>query len=206
MTEFNQQDVTVLEEQIVYDGFFKMKSLRLNYALFEGGVSAEVVRELCVRRDAAGILLYDPLLQKIALVEQMRIGALGRDHSPWMLEIVAGILDKVDEDTAELVKRESLEEAGLEVLDLEPMMDYYSSAGGSSEKLSLYCGRVDLQGVKSAVFGVAEENEDIRLHIFNVDEIFAMLDRNDLNNAMTIISVQWFQLSKEKLDQAWSLT
>ena len=69
--------------------------------------------------------------------------------------------------------------------------------------LSLFCGKVDLDAVESAIFGVPEEHEDIRLHVFSVDEVLSMLALNAFNNAMTIISIQWFQLHKDRLDQTW---
>lgn len=201
--QFQQQDVEIVDESLAYDGFFKLRNLAIRHKLFQGGWSETFQRELCVRGDAVGVLLYDPQLQKFAMVEQIRIGVLGREQSPWLLELVAGMLDKEGEDKTDLARRETQEEAGLEVQTLEPMIDYFCSPGGSTEFFSLYCGKVDLLGVESEIFGVDNENENIRLHILAVNDVLEMLANGSINNAMTIIALQWFQLHKAKLDAQW---
>lgn len=203
MQQFTQNDIEVIAENIAHDGFFKLKNLQIKHRLFEGGWSQVFERELCVRGDAVGVLLYDPLLQKFALVEQLRIGVLYRQQSPWLLELVAGMLDKENEDKEQLARREALEESGLQVGQLEPIMEYFCSPGGSTEFFTLFCGKVNLDNVSSEVFGVEHENENIRLHILPVSEVLELLNNHQINNAMTIIALQWFQLNKERLDGLW---
>ena len=202
-TSFTQQDVEILSREEAYNGFFKLNKLRLRHRLFNGGMSAEFDRELCVRGDAVGVLLYDPRLSKFAMVEQIRIGVLGREQSPWLLEIVAGMLDKDSESCEAVAVREAYEEAGVEVQKLESIIRYFCSPGGSTEFFTLFCGKVDLQGVEGGVFGLSEEHEDIRLHILSVDEVLNELSRGVINNAMTIIALQWFQLNRARLDALW---
>ena len=203
MESFKQKDVEIVEQDLAFDGFFKLKSLKLRHALFNGGQSAIIERELCVRGDAVGGLLYDPQLQRFAMVEQLRIGVLGREQSPWLLELVAGMLDKDSEDPVDVARRETQEEAGLQLQALKPVMEYFCSPGGSTEYFSLFCGKVDLSDVESAIFGVADENEDIRLHILPVEKVLEKLTKGELNNAMSIIALQWFQLNKANLDAYW---
>lgn len=203
ISQFSQQDVEILAEEPAYQGFFALKKLTLRHRLFAGGWSGIFQREMCVRGDAVGVLLYDPQLQKFALVEQLRIGVLQRQQSPWLLELVAGMLDKQHEDCAEVARRETWEEAGLEIQALEPMLEYFCSPGGSTEFFTLFCGRVNLQGKTSAVFGLPEEHENIRLHILTVAETLALLNQGRINNAMSIIALQWFQLHKARLDALW---
>lgn len=202
-TQFQQQDVEVLSEALAFDGFFSLKTLSLRHSLFNGGVSAVFQRELCIRGDAVGVLLYDATTNKFALVEQLRIGALQRSQSPWLLEIVAGMLDKAGEDKEAVARRETLEEAGFEIDHIEPMLEYFCSPGGSTEFFSLFCAKVDLSSAVGGVFGVDDEHEDIRLHILNVDDVLEMLASGEINNAMTIIALQWFQLHREKIDKQW---
>ncbi|CAA0108621.1 ADP-ribose pyrophosphatase [BD1-7 clade bacterium] len=201
--EYGQDDVSIQSETLAYNGFFKLKQLKLTFKRFDGGESAVIDRELCVRGDAVGVLLYDPALQKFAMVEQVRIGALNRPCSPWMLELVAGMLDKAGEDPVDVAHRETMEEAGLNIEQLTPMVEYFPSPGGSSEFFRLYCGKVDLQGVSTGIFGVEEEHEDIRLHVLDVDDVVAMLKQGVINNAMSIIALQWFQLNRQELEQQW---
>ena len=141
---FTPNDLEIVAEQPLYDGFFCMRKISIRHRLFEGGWSRTFDRELCLRGDAVGVLLYDPVLEKFALVEQVRIGVINRPQSPWLLELVAGMLDKEGESHEAVACREVREEAGLEVMALEPMLAYFSSPGGSTEYFSLFCGRVNL--------------------------------------------------------------
>lgn len=201
--QFTQKDIQVHEEHLAYDGFFKLKKLTIKHRLFAGGWTQYFSRELCERGDAVGVLLYDPVAQKIAMVEQLRIGVLNRDQSPWLLELVAGMLDKEDENSEEVARRETLEEAGLEIEQLEPVIEYFCSPGGSTEYFTLFCGKVNLANQKTAIFGLPEEHEDIRLHILPVHEVIGLLNTGLINNAMSIIALQWFQLNKARIDALW---
>ena len=86
--EFGKQ-VQVLERSTVFRGFFTLERYLLRHSLFEGGMSAPLVRELLARGEAVAVLLFDPRLDRIVLVEQFRIGALRRLDGPWLLEVVA---------------------------------------------------------------------------------------------------------------------
>ena len=200
---FQQQDAEIINDELSFDGFFKLRTLTLRHRLFNGGMSINFERELCVRGDAVGALLYDPKLKKFAMVEQLRVGVLGREQSPWLLELVAGMLDKEGENKEQLVRRESMEEAGLELGRIEPMLNYFCSPGGSTEFFSLFCAQVDLHSVGSGVFGVDTENEDIRLHILTVDDVLDRLASGEINNAMTVIALQWFMLNRQRIDGLW---
>lgn len=75
------------------------------------------------RYEAAGVLLYNDQKQQFALIEQFRVGALDDSHSPWQLEIIAGVLDG-NESPESCIRRESLEESGCEVQDLEHLFSF----------------------------------------------------------------------------------
>lgn len=203
LQQFGQNDVQIEQEQLTAGGFFKLKTVKIRQRLFAGGWSGLFDREICIRGDAVGVLIYDPATEKVALVEQLRVGVLGRHESPWLLEIVAGMMDQGAESEEEVARREAIEEAGVVVKAMEPITRYYTSPGGSTEALSLFCGKADLSQAQGGIFGLEEENEDIRLHILSLDEALSFLADGTINNAMTIISLQWLQLNKQRLDAAW---
>ena len=129
---------------------------------------AELSRELFVRHDAVCVLPYDPLRDRVVLIEQFRVGALGKVDNPWLIELVAGLIDK-DEAPDQVARREAVEEAGLELGELWPITRYFPSPGGSDERVHLYIGRCDSEGA-DGVFGLAEEGEDIRVHVWSLQE------------------------------------
>jgi len=204
--EFSANDVEVLARDTVYKGFFKLERLQLRHRKFAGDWSEPLQRELMVRRDAAGVLLYDPQLDAVALIEQFRIGAIdraaeGHGSSPWLFELVAGLID-TDEAPEGVAQREAMEEAGCEVLALEPILKFFSSPGGANEYMHLYCGRCDLRDA-GGIFGLPEEHEDIRVHVVSFAAALDLMEDGLLRNAHTIIALQWLQLNRKRLRAVW---
>lgn len=207
MNEFGRDDVEVLAQQSAYQGFFEIRTFKFRHRLYRGGWSATISRELFLRDNAVGMLLYDPVLDAVALVEQFRIGVLGSElaadsgRSPWLLELVAGIIDK-DETPQQVGIREAVEESGAIVQELEPIAEYYSSPGGSNEYFYLFAGRADLGDIEG-LYGLDEEHEDIRAFVIPVDELWSMLARGEFINAHTLVAVQWLRLNHSRLRQQW---
>ncbi len=199
---FARTDIEIIEKNTVFDGHFQVEKYSLRHRLFNGGWSKPLTRELFERGDAAAVLLFDPALNKLVLVEQFRMGALHNAESPWLLELVAGVIEP-NESAEQVVRRESEEEAGLKIHDIIPIYNYWVSAGACTEKFSLFCARVDAS-TAGGIFGLAEEGEDIRVWVFSVDEVYAMLAQGQLNNAMTLIAVQWFKLNEAEVRARWS--
>lgn len=199
---FTSKDVEVLNKETVYQGYFRIEKYTLKHRLFRGGWSESFIRELFERGHAAAVLLYDPVLHKIVLIEQFRIGTLGHTDNPWLLELVAGIIDDPSETTEQVAVRETQEEAGLEILDLLPICDYWVSPGGTTERVALFCARVDASQA-GGWHGLAEESEDIRVLVFDVAEVYKLLATGQICNAATIIAVQWFQLHEQEVRQKW---
>lgn len=197
--QFNQQNVEIKSTETVYQGFFKINQFSFTHALFQGGQSGVVNREIFERGHAVAVLPYDPIRNQVVLIEQLRIGALATKQSPWLLEVIAGMIDK-PEQTSEVAIREAQEEAGLTISKLIPMLDYLSSPGGTTERIHLYLGIVDCE-TAGGIFGLEEEQEDIKVHVFDYNDAVELLLNGDLDNAATVICMQWLALNKAKLDQ-----
>lgn len=190
-------DVEITSREIVYQGFFLVEKLRLRHRLFNGGWSREFTRELFVRNRTVGVLLYDPVHELVGLTEQFRVGALGTPNSPWRMEVVAGIVDK-SETSEQVVRRELFEEAGITNVTLQPICEYLVSPGGTNERQELWCACTDLRG-RGGRFGLADENEDIMLHVIPEQEAVAALSAGRCNNGATVICLQWLQLNGASL-------
>lgn len=201
MSDFNQQDVEILHRETGFRGFYRLDVLTLRHRLFAGGWGPELRRELFVRPDAVCVLPYDPWQDTLVLVEQMRVGALDKRSNPWMLELVAGLFD-ADESAEQVAHREAEEEAGLRLLKLIPIIRYFPSPGGSNEQVQLYCATVDSRGA-GGLHGLAEEGEDIRVHVMSREAAMQAMERGEIDNAASIIALQWLQLHGQAVrDQA----
>ena len=198
---FGKNDVEILETVNCYTGFLRIDRVRLKCRLFEGGWSAEFHREVLLREPGVGVLLYDPHLDKVLLVEQFRIGCLNdQRNGPWALELVAGLLEP-DESPADVAIRETSEETGIQIDGLLPVCEYYNSPGGSAEKMTVFCASF-ASAKAGGVFGLASESEDIRTVILSRVEALDAIASGRINNAMSIIALQWLQLNLESTKAA----
>ena len=200
---FGPDDVEILQRRRSHDGFLKVDSLTLRHRLFAGGWSGEVPRELIVRQRAVAVLLFDPLRNEVVMVRQFRVGMLQEQCDPWLLELVAGMVDH-GEPHDEVARRESLEEANLSPVDLVQIGDYYNSPGTSNERVILFCGRVDASKA-GGVYGLSHEHEDIEVVVLSLEQALAKIESGAINNAMSIIALQWLQLNRQKLLQEWGV-
>lgn len=196
------KDVEILEKSERYRGYFRIDRYRLRHRLFAGGWSGQIEREVFERGHAVGVLPYDPAADAVVLIEQFRIGALVAGMEPWLIEVVAGIIEE-SETPEEVARRETLEEAGLEIRALMPMCRYLVSPGGSSESVRLYCARVDSRGA-GGIHGLAEENEDIRVEVVPFDKALRLLDEGRVANSVSVIALQWLGLHRDRVRAAWA--
>jgi ADP-ribose pyrophosphatase len=198
---FDKGDVRVLADDTVYRGHFAMRRVTLSHRLFAGGWSQPHSRELFERGDAVGVLPWDPQRDELVMLEQFRAGAMRDERTPWMLELVAGVVEPGESD-AEVARREAVEEAGLEVGKLAPVAAYYPSAGACSEQVRLFIGRVDARGA-GGLHGLADEGEDIRVHVLPRERVMAALDRGEIVNGHTLVALQWLRIHGESLRADW---
>ncbi|MBP8174218.1 MAG: ADP-ribose diphosphatase [Aeromonadaceae bacterium] len=201
---FGNDDVEVLAVETGYKGFFRINRYCLRHKLFAGGWSASLTRELFERGHAAAMLPYDPVRDQIVLLEQFRVGALGSDNSPWLLEMVAGMIEP-GESASEVIVREAEEEAGLVVGRSRFALSYLVSPGGTSERIHVYVGEVD-SSKATGFHGLAEEGEDIRLHVVSREQAYRWVEEGRIDNAATVIALQWLQLHLAEIRSQWSVT
>ena len=188
--------IDLIHGENTHEGFFVTRTMQLRHPRFDGTQSDVVQREVFVATDAAIVLPYDPVRDRVLLVEQFRMGPYGRgDPRPWMLEPVAGRVD-AGEDPADTARREAREEAGLELRGLEPIASHYCSPGCSTEYFHLFLGLADLPETHQGNGGLDAEHEDIRTHVLSYADAMRLLETGEADNGPLILSLIW--LSKER--------
>ena len=201
---FSQQDIEILGEQTLYEGFFTLKQIQFKHKLFAGGQSGVVTRELLIKGAASAVIAYDPKEDSVILVEQVRIGAAYHpesNRSPWLLELIAGMVEK-GEKPEEVALRESEEEAGIHVKNLTHCLSVWDSPGGIVERIHLFVGEVDSSQAKG-IHGLAEENEDIRVQVVKREQAYQWMCEGKIDNGIAVIGLQWLQLNYAQLQQSW---
>ena len=198
-------DLKITAQEIAFRRHLRLDVVRYRNRLYSGEWSGERVYDVVRRGGAVAIILYDPHRDEVVLVEQFRLPPLIAGFSPWITEVVAGLIDKEGESTEGVARRESFEEAGVEVIgDLIPIQLYLPTPGNSDETVMLFCGRVD-SSKAAGIFGVAEEHEDIRVMVRPLAELEAMVDAGKIETGHTLISLYWLLRHRDELRRKWGV-
>ena len=201
--QFTQKDIEILKNETIYQGFFKLNKVQFKHKLFAGGWSGTVTRELLIKGAASAMVAYDPVLDNVVLVEQVRIGAYDptSTQSPWLLELIAGMVEE-GETPESVALRESEEEAGAKISHMQHCLSVWDSPGGVLERIHVFVGKVDSTTV-GGLHGLAEENEDIRVHVVKREQAYRWMCDGKIDNGIAVMGLQWLQLNYAQLQQRW---
>jgi len=192
-------DVTVAARRAPYAHFFAVEEYDLRHRRFDGTPGRVLERAVFVSADAATVLPYDPVRDRVMVIEQFRMGPFARgDANPWQVEAIAGRVDPF-ETPQDAARREAAEEAGLTLAALHPVAGYYPSPGAKTEFLYSYVGIADLPDAAAGVGGLEAEGEDIRAHILPFHDLMAMIARGEGANGPLILSAYWLAANRERL-------
>ena len=192
-----KKEFKIINKEAMHAGFFRLTKYQIQHTLFAGGWSEVLTRELFERGNCIAVLLYDPIKDKVVIIEQFRLGPIDEPENAWMLEIVAGIID-AGETAEQVAYREAEEEAGCVVKKMHYINEFYTSPGGASEKISLFYGEVNADGI-GGLHGLAHEHEDILVKTVDFEEAYQMIQDGRIESAIPIIAIQWLALNKHNL-------
>ncbi len=197
----DDRQVELIERVVAFNGYFKILRYRLRHSLFQGGMSKEVTREIFERGQAVAVLPYDPVMDRVVLIEQFRPGALDIESTPWLIETVAGIVE-TGETHEDVARRESKEEAGIELKALRPIGRYFVSPGGTTETVHIFIGHTASE-TASGYFGVLDEGEDIKVHVIDFEEAMKWLGCGKIKVMTTVAALQWLALNRHAVQDEW---
>lgn len=192
-------EVEIAARRVAYAGFYALEAVDLRFRRFDGQMSPQIRREGFIGSDAVTVLPYDPVRDRVLVIEQLRIGPLLRgDPAPWQVEAVAGRIDAGETPEA-TARREALEEAALELHKLLPVSAYYPTPGAVSEFIYSFVGLCDLPDGAAGIHGLASEAEDIKGHILTFPEALARADRGEFANAPLVLTLNWLDRQRARL-------
>lgn len=165
--------VRVVGHRVIYDG--KVLSLHVDEVEEPGGVRAarEVVRQ---RGSVAALALSAD--DRVILVRQYRYAV---DDALW--ELPAGRMDP-GETPEQAVRRELVEEVGLEAVVVEPLATFYTTPGFCDELMHVFRA-TELRQVPPR----PEDDERIEPRWFAFDEALAMIERGEIREGKTLVAL-----------------
>lgn len=197
MAEDKKPQAKIIERKRVYDGFFKMEELTIEMDKHDGGT--QTLKRLNFERgNAVAMLAYDPVSDEVLMVNEMRAGVLAAGDYPFTDSLPAGMIDE-GETPLEAAARELKEEAGLELQN--PRLIHpgaFVSSGGSSEKISLVFGTVNMKQA-GGIHGEASEGESIKTVIVKADEFLARAEDGRLADMKSLACAFWLALHRDEL-------
>ena len=202
----HRPDVVIEAENRVWPGRFPLDLVKFRHRRFDGAMSATRTWELWRRGQAAALLPYDPIADAVVLIEQFRFPALAAGQEPVLVELPAGLCED-DEDPAETIRREMLEEMNLRADRTERIGGFLLTPGGADEYCHLYVGRVvappaDGEGI-AGHGGEAAENEDIRIRVWDAEDVIQAAFAGAFTNSVTAIALFWLASKRNGLRQKW---
>jgi ADP-ribose pyrophosphatase len=196
--------LSVLSDEVVWDGRFPLQRIRFRRTRFDGQESGVQTWELWRRGAAVAVLPWDPWTDRVALIEQFRLPALAAGFDPVMLECPAGLREE-HEDPEAAALRELAEETGLVADRILPMGRYVLNQGGCDENISIFLARTRLPAPGFAgTHGLDHEHEDIRLLVLDAGHAIAMLDDNRIANATGALCLSGFARRRAALLNDWT--
>ncbi|MEO0892523.1 MAG: NUDIX domain-containing protein [Pseudomonadota bacterium] len=191
--------ITCHRVEASHEGFFLTRTYHIQHPRFDGTMSDILRREVFVAADAVIVLPYDPVRDRVLLVEQFRLGPFGRgDPFPWVLEPVAGRVD-AGETPEQAARRECQEEAGLSLSHMEHVTSHYCSPGASTEFYHCYLALTDLPDCSEGQGGLETEAEDIRTHVLSFDDAMGLLTSKEANIGPMILLLLWLERERPRL-------
>jgi ADP-ribose pyrophosphatase len=196
------ETVELVRSEVAFQGYFKVVRYFFRHGLYQGGQSGMISREVFERGQSGAVLPYDPRRDEVVLIRQFRAGSYAAGRHPWTWETVAGTIE-AGESADVMVRREAVEEAGLTVTDLLPITSMMLTPGACSEACRIFLGRVDTT-TAGGIHGLRSEDEDILVQVLPFGEAYAMVERNEMDNAVGIVALQWLALHHDEVRTRWS--
>ncbi len=181
----------------LFNDFFQVDEVMVSHQRMDGTMSSDERRLIFERGDAVAIVLYDPDRKSVIIVNQFKVPSLvaRRRDDPntadgWVTEATAGMIDK-GETPEKAIIRETLEETGYRIVNPKLISKFFSSPGGTSERIFLYFAEVrdsDKVGGGGGVPG-----EDVTVLRMPVHELFDQLDKGSIEDPKLAIGAYWLK-------------
>jgi ADP-ribose pyrophosphatase len=192
----------IIDRSTLAPGRWPLEAIRFRYRRFDGAFSDPQTWTVWRRGRAVAVVPYDPITDRVVLIEQFRLPAWLAGRDPVLLEVPAGLLESADPEAC--ARREVAEEAGVELLRIEAVGDFLLTPGGSDETIMLFAGQVAAPQLgQGGVHGLAHEHENIRVTVFDAADAIAAAFDGRVANATTAIALAWLGLNRDRLRKEW---
>ncbi len=184
--------VNIIKTEILSDNWYVLRKITYEYIKKDGSKQVQS-REAYDRGNGATILLYNKSQKTIILTRQFRLPTYVNGNADGMLiEACAGLLDQ---DKAEdCIKRETEEETGYQVSEVQKIFEAYMSPGSVTEIVHFFIAAYTKEMKVNEGGGVDIEQENIEVLEYPFDKALEMIQNGEIKDGKTIMLLQYLRI------------
>jgi len=188
------KQINILETKILSDNWYTLKKITFEWIGKDGSVIREN-REAYDRGNGAVILLYNRENKSVILTRQFRMPTyINGNDTGMLIECCAGLLDK--ENPEACIKRETEEETGYKIAEVEKVFEAYMSPGSVTEMLYFFIAEYSREMKVNDGGGLSEENENIEVLELPFMQAWDMIKTGEIKDGKTIMLLQYAAINK----------
>ncbi|MDE3251271.1 MAG: GDP-mannose pyrophosphatase NudK [Bacteroidota bacterium] len=188
------QDLRILQTDILSDNWYTLKKITYSFT-DQSGKTQIHSREAYDRGNGATILLYNKEKSTVILTRQFRLPSfLNGNKDGMLIETCAGLLDR--DNPEDCIKRETEEETGYRISEVQKVMEAYMSPGSVTEILYFFVAAYTSEMKTNEGGGIASEQEDIEVLEISFSQAMDMIAMGEIKDAKTILLLQYAALQK----------
>ncbi|WP_438449038.1 GDP-mannose pyrophosphatase NudK [Gorillibacterium sp. sgz5001074] len=186
--------IRIVNEEILSDNWYVLKKITYLSEARDGSWNSQS-RESYDRGNGATILLYNREKQTVILTRQFRIPTyVNGNETGLLIEACAGLLNK--ESAEDSIRRETEEETGYRVANIQKIGEAYMSPGSVTEILHFFIAEYSpIMKIREGG-GVKEEQENIEVLEYPFQQALDMIKTGEIKDGKTIMLLQYAQINR----------
>jgi len=186
------KNIHILDTKVLSDNWYTLKKVSFEMTGTDGAKSI-LEREAYDRGNGATILLYNKDNQTVVLTRQFRLPTfINGNDTGYLIECCAGLLDQ--DNPEDCIRRETEEETGFRIEQVEKVFEAYMSPGSVTELLYFFVAAYSNDMKLHDGGGLEEENEDIEVLELPFEKALEMMKSGEIRDGKTIMLLQYAQL------------
>lgn len=187
-----QTHVKIQNTEILSNNWYTLKKITYQYLMPDGSWQTQS-REAYDRGNGATILLYNSEQKTVILTRQFRMPTFINGNPTGMLiEACAGLLDK--DNPEDCIKRETEEETGYKITQVQKVFEAYMSPGSVTEILYFFVAAYTKNMKVHDGGGIEHEQENIEVLELPLQTALHMITTGEIKDGKTIMLLQYAQL------------
>lgn len=185
-------EIKITKSDILSDNWYILRKITYEYKQADGTVQIHQ-REAYDRGNGATILLYNKESGSVILTRQFRLPTyINGNKDGMMIEACAGLLDQ--DNPEDCIRRETEEETGYKITEIQKVFEAYMSPGSVTEILYFFIAAYSKSMKVSNGGGVEHEQENIEVVEIPIQQALAMIQSGEIKDAKTIMLLQYIKL------------